>query len=70
MMNPNNYKQLAETLEEVINEPVSEDEVKATTEKQRNYLTSLIYQWEKGDKRSIEIIKSILKKRSIYAERI
>lgn len=66
MMNPNNFKQLAETLEEIIKEPVSEEEVKQITEKQRNYLTVLIHKWETGDKSSIDIMKSILKKLSIY----
>lgn len=65
-MNPNNYKQLAETLEEIIKEPVSEADVIDTTEKQRNYLTALIHKWETGDKSSIDIMKSILKKLSIY----
>ncbi len=69
MINPNNYKQLAETLEEIIELPVSEEDVRATSERQRNYLTSLINQWGQG-KEVIDIIKSILNKRSIYAEKI
>ncbi len=66
-MNPNNYKQLAETLEEIIELPVSEEDVKSITEKQRNYLTVLINQWGQG-KEVIDTIKSILKKRSIYED--
>jgi pimeloyl-CoA synthetase len=69
MINPNNYKQLAETLEEIIELPVSEEDVKSITEKQRNYLTVLINQWGQG-KEVIDTIKSILNKRSIYAPRI
>ncbi len=67
MINPNNYKQLAETLEEIIELPVSEEDVKSTTEKQRNYLTVLINQWGQG-KEVIDTIKSILNKRSIYED--
>ncbi len=66
-MNPNNYKQLAETLEEIIELPVSEEDVKSITEKQRNYLTVLINQWGQG-KEVIDTIKSILNKRSIYED--
>ena len=59
LINPNNFKLLADTLEDIIGTPVSDKLVEVLTDKQRSYLTSLIFKWKQGQKVE-EVIKSIL----------
>ena len=48
LRNPNNLKQLSDTLSEILETPVSEKILALTTEPQRNKLVYLIGQWEQG----------------------
>lgn len=60
MINPNNFELLAETISEVINQPVSVDIIKNITPGQRALLTSLIYKHSTGQPYQQTIIESIL----------
>jgi len=60
MINSNNLEQLADSLSELLETPVSQEILKNTTEAQRNLLVSLIYKWSIGDDHRQSVIESIL----------
>lgn len=64
-MNPNNLKQLAANLYDLVGTPVSVKLLEVLSEKQRSYLTILIKLWSYGDKtrdgrEPVEVVKEIL----------
>jgi hypothetical protein len=50
MINPNNYRLLADSLDDILNLelPISPGFLEKLSQGQRNYLASLIYQWSLG----------------------
>lgn len=59
MINPNNLKELLNELENILNTPISIKILEQLTEKQRNFLTTLIHKWSQGEEVE-KIIKNIL----------
>ena len=59
MINPNNLKELSNELENTLTTPVSIKILEQLTEKQRNFLTTLIHKWSQGEEVE-KIIKNIL----------
>jgi len=60
MINPNNLKQLSDSLQEILGTPVSEQILSLIIEGQRNLLARLIYKWSIGEDHQETIIYSIL----------
>ena len=60
MINPNNIRQLAESISDILDTLIPESKFERLTEKQRAYLASLAYQWSIGSKTAIPVIKDIL----------
>jgi 16S rRNA U1498 N3-methylase RsmE len=59
MINPNNLKELSNELENILVSPISIKILEQLTEKQRNFLTTLIHKWSQGEEVE-KTIKSIL----------
>ena len=59
MINPNNLKELSNELENILDSPISIKILEQLTEKQRNFLTTLIHKWSQGEEVE-KIIKNIL----------
>ena len=59
MINPHNLKELSNELENTLNIPVSIKILEQLTEKQRNFLATLIHKWSQGEEVE-KIIKNIL----------
>ena len=49
MINPHNLKELSNELENTLNIPVSIKILEQLTEKQRNFLATLIHKWSQGE---------------------
>lgn len=60
MINPNNLSQLASSLSDILDTPVSIKILEQTTEKQRSKLVSLIWKWKTGGDYEEAVIRSIL----------
>ncbi|MDA3803161.1 MAG: hypothetical protein PF488_04730 [Patescibacteria group bacterium] len=65
MINPNNLKDLAESLSDSINRLVPEQQLERLSEKQRNFLTTLLWldqtsQATRDGKHPIAVIKDML----------
>jgi 16S rRNA U1498 N3-methylase RsmE len=59
MLNPNNLKELSNELENILDSPISIKILEQLTEKQRNFLTTLIHKWSQGEEVE-KTIKNIL----------
>lgn len=66
MLNPNNTKELAFNLSDIVGQMINEETLKKLSEKQRNYLVALIGLWERDEltrdnKDPLMVMKDILK---------
>jgi hypothetical protein len=60
-MNTNNFREVSDTLSEILEEEVTVDQVSRLTDKQRRFIAHLVHQWKIGSDTALDTIKDIIK---------
>jgi flavodoxin len=68
MINPNNTREMAENLEDILERDVVSFELDVLPEKDRAYITSLMYRWTQGEDVK-QRIETIINPRQKYSDK-